>query len=69
MNKSEVLQTEIDWFEEAYKNSENKGFSSEYRRGFKSAIAWLEIHRDMAKRKEVRDGATTTPAGCPSGAP
>ena len=47
--KRDVLQAEIDWFWRAYANSSDKGYHSEYRAGFRAAIGWLELHRDMAQ--------------------
>lgn len=55
MKKSEILQQEIDWFNRAHKNSENKGFTLEFRNGFETAIGWLRLHRDIALSEESSD--------------
>lgn len=45
----DALQKEIDWFTTAYENSAGRGYSEEYRSGFKAAIGWLRLHYDLVE--------------------
>jgi hypothetical protein len=51
--KSSVLATEAEWLTAAHANSADKGYSSQYREGFKAAAGWVALHAEIAARAEA----------------
>ena len=45
-NHKEILMAEAKWLDTAHKNSVNKGYSEEYRKGFKTAAGWVLFHAE-----------------------
>jgi hypothetical protein len=47
-DRAEAVLAEAEWLETAHTNSVGKGYSSEYRSGFKAAAGWVRLHGDAS---------------------
>jgi len=48
VSRAKILAEEHEWLMRAYTNSAGKGYSEQYRDGFKAAAGWVRLHSEIA---------------------